>query len=45
MPNIEVELRELADRFPSKESWHNHQITLGFYLPSLKCYKWAWGLQ
>jgi len=42
---VNCELKELADRFPNKEAWNNHLIALGYYLPHIKTYKWAWGLR
>ena len=45
MNHIEMELKQYADRFPSKEIWHNHILASGFYLPDIATYKWKWGLR
>jgi len=40
-----VELREYTDRFPNKELWHKHQLSIGNYLPNENCYNWDWGIR
>jgi len=42
---IQLELQEYAKKFPCKESWHNHQLSLGKYLPSIATYPWRWGIR
>ena len=40
-----VELRDYTDRFPYKELWHKHQLSMGNYLPNENCYNWTWGIR
>lgn len=39
-----MELKQYAEKFPSKLIWHDHILSTGYYLPDIDTYRWKWGI-